>query len=100
MIGQRIECEKEGCEVTFTKRTHNQRYHDAECTRLATNARLMRDYYDEQARKKGRARYCFTCESRLSRYNPTNKCNACSLKSEQDSKQSVVEMLSSVAFSA
>ena len=99
MIGEKITCEREGCDVAFTKRTHNQIYHDAECTRLATNVKIMQKYYEGRARKLGHVRYCDTCvETRLSRYNPESTCNACSQTKETDRNKAVNDMLASVSW--
>lgn len=97
MIGEVIRCENEGCEVDFAKRTHNQRYHDSECTRLATNKKIMVTYYDNQARLHGRTRYCATCQTtQLSRYNPETVCNSCSQKAEIERNESARNMLAAV----
>jgi hypothetical protein len=97
MIGEQIQCENKGCEVVFTKKTHNQRYHDDECCRLATNAKIMEKYYAKRAQKLGLARYC-ECGAKLSRYNSNDKCNACQLNSEVEKNNSVQSMLASVAW--
>lgn len=98
MIGDTIQCENEGCEVLFTKRTHNQRYHDDECCRLATNAKIMQKYYARRAQKLGLARYC-ECGQKLSRYNSDTICNACQLARDVEKNQSVQSMLLSVSWS-
>ena len=98
MIGETIICENDGCEIEFVKRTHNQRYHDDECCRLATNAKIMKKYYEKRAQKLGLKRNCRQCDSVLSRYNSSNICNPCSLQNEVNKNQSVMNMLSSVAW--
>ena len=96
MIGEQIQCENAGCEVFFSKKTHNQRYHDDECCRLATNAKIMEKYYNRRAQRLGIARHCENCETKLSRYNPDKVCNACALESVETKKQSVANMLASI----
>lgn len=98
MIGETIVCENNGCEVEFVKKTHNQRYHDDECCRLATNAKIMEKYYARRAQKLGLKRHCESCNSVLSRYNPDTICNPCSLSREIEKNQSVASMLASVSW--
>lgn len=100
MIGETIKCENKGCEVEFVKKTHNQRYHDDECCRLATNAKIMEKYYARRAQKLGLARACTECGTKLSRYNPDTVCNSCSLNREIQKRDSVLEMLFSVSWEA
>jgi hypothetical protein len=97
MIGETITCENKGCDVVFTKKTHNQRYHDAECTRLATNMKIM-EKYQRRAQKLGIERECTSCNNPLSRYNSGTVCNSCSLKHEVERNQSVLSMLTNVAW--
>lgn len=94
MIGEQIECENAGCEVTFTKKTHNQRYHDDECCRLATNAKIMQKYYAKRAQRLGLVRHCEACGSKLSRYNSDSTCNACTLKHIDERNNTVFDMVS------
>lgn len=94
MIGEVIKCHNDGCEEVFTKKTHNQIYHDAECMRLATNAKIMNKYYAKRARVLGLARYCTQCDTKLSRYNSETICNSCSLTRETNKNQSVLNMIS------
>lgn len=99
MIGKAISCENTGCDVVFTKKTHNQRYHDDECCRLATNAKIMEKYYARRAQRLGHARYCQICTTaKLSRYNSDSVCGPCSLQREVDKNKSVLSMLNSVAW--
>lgn len=98
MIGQIITCENKGCDVEFAKKTHNQRYHDDECCRLATNAKIMEKYYQRRAQKLGLARFCLDCNTKLSRYNSNTICNPCAEQKELNRNQSVVNMLSGVSW--
>lgn len=97
MIGEVIVCENEGCEESFAKKTHNQRYHDSNCTRLATNAHLMDLYRDNRARVLGKPRYCEYCDRLLSRYNVLLVCSACQAKAESTRNNAVADMLSNIA---
>lgn len=98
MIGEVIQCEKLGCDVIFAKKTHNQIYHDAECTRLATNANIKAQYHQRRAQKLGHARFCDKCESKLSKYNSSNRCNLCTQKSETERNNAVTDMLASISW--
>jgi len=100
MIGQTIKCENEGCEIEFIKRTHNQRYHDDECCRLATNAKIMKQYYKDKALRLGHKRWCPQCGNQLSRYNPDEICGPCSLKEEAERNSSISSVLSSVVIAS
>lgn len=100
MIGQKIKCENEGCDIEFEKKTHNQCYHDEECRRLATNAKQMNKYYTKQAQRRGLPRFCIQCENQLSRYNSNSICNPCSSRNEDERNSSVINMLSNVSWVA
>jgi hypothetical protein len=98
MIGETITCEYVGCNVVFTKKTHNQIYHDAECTRLATNAKIMEKYYQRRAQKLGFVRYCDKCSAKLSKYNTDSTCNSCLQQSETKRNNAVADMLANVCW--
>lgn len=90
-----VQCDRPGCDEWFTKKTHNQRYHDAECCRLATNSKIMEKYYERRDIKKGIARLCKSCEvTKLSRYNDSQICSACSAKRLSEVNASVQAMIS------
>lgn len=94
-------CANEGCDNVFVQRTHNMKYCSDACCKLATNRRIMEDYYEDRARLKGVARWCSKCEkTRLSRYNTTKVCASCRAKSELDAKNSVIEMLTNASLTA
>src|SRR5687767_14268831 len=83
-------CDRDGCDVVFEKKTHNQRYHDNECCRLATNERIMMKYYQRQDQRKGRARFCQLCKTtKLSRYNDSLICSSCTSKKAVDANNEV-----------
>jgi hypothetical protein len=98
MIGEVITCHRIGCGVVFTKKTHNQIYHEPECTRLATNEKIMVKYYQRQSQRLGHARHCDTCEAKLSKYNSDLICNSCKLSKEANRNSKAVSMLASVSW--
>lgn len=99
MIGEIIQCQRNDCEDMFTKKTHNQRYHNDECCRLATNFRIMEKYYDKRDQRSGRARYCKICgNTKLSRYNDSQICSSCDIETQGSINKSLAEMLSSVTW--
>lgn len=90
-----VVCEREGCNETFVKRTHNQKYHDNECTRLATNVKIMEKYYERQDQRLGKLRICKVCNiTKLSRYNSMSVCAGCKSKQQEEINNSVWNMLS------
>lgn len=92
-------CARKGCETEFTKKTHNQKYHDDACCKLATNERLMEKYYAKRDQILGKVRICASCnETKLSRYNNTLICSPCELKSETNANNSVMNMILSVSW--
>lgn len=94
-----IICAREDCGITFQPKTHNQKYHDSECCRVATNRRIMQKYYDRQAQRLGKERYCISCgTTRLSRYNDTQVCGPCSLRKVEESRNSIVSMFAAVSW--
>lgn len=65
------------CQSEFYPNTYNQIYCNPDCTRLATNERIMDNYYKRKENRKGRARRCAfrSCETKLSRYNDDDYCS-------------------------
>jgi hypothetical protein len=91
-----VQCDRPGCDEWFVKKTHNQRYHNDECCRIATNAKIMEKYYERRDIKNGIARTCKACNvTKLSRYNDSQTCAACTSKRETDVNSSVLNMLTS-----
>lgn len=89
-----IKCARTGCEVDFQPSTHNQKYHNAECCRVATNARIMEKYYAQRDRQKGKTRFCRKCQiTKLSRYNDSDTCNSCKAKTRVTASAQVANML-------
>lgn len=96
-----LTCARNGCDVEFEAKTHNQKYCGPECCRIATNKRIMEKYYDKRDRRRGKVRYCKDCEvTRLSRYNDSSVCGPCKEKKMVSINESLATMLSSVAWQA
>lgn len=90
----KVQCERRGCSEWFVKKTHNQRYHDNECCRLATNAKIMEKYYERRAQRLGHTRMCKACSvTKLSRYNDDQVCSACKAAKRLETNNSVLAML-------
>lgn len=83
------------CGKSFTPKTHNQRYCTPECCRLATNARIMDNYYEKKARRQGFKRICRStgCNTLLSRYNDGDTCQKCAGAEEAASRHELIRML-------
>jgi hypothetical protein len=73
-------CSNKECAIKFEPKTHNQKYHNDECCRVATNRRIMEKYYEKKAIRQGAARGCKKCGHQLSRYNDTSLCASCQKK--------------------
>lgn len=71
---QRI-CQYDKCGARFNHNTHNQKYCNGECCRLATNQRIMDRYYEKKEIRSGVERTCHSCETKLSRYNFEDYCS-------------------------
>lgn len=94
MSQELVTCDNDGCNATFVKKTHNQRYCTDECCRLATNRRIMEKYYAKRDQRQGKVRYCKDCGvTKLSRYNDSQICSACKTKKEIDTNRSVLNMI-------
>jgi len=94
-----ITCARLGCEETFIPVTHNQKYHNAECCRIETNAKIMRKYYAKRAQRLGIPRHCSSCNSKLSRYNDNEICNSCASKGRVIVNNEITNMLMGVSWS-
>jgi hypothetical protein len=93
-------CAREGCDNTYIKKTHNQKYCCDECCRLATNNRIMLGYYKTRDRQRGVERWCTVCEiTKLSRYNPSEICSACKAKRISEANNAAADMLRSAFIS-
>lgn len=65
------------CNKLFEPRTFNQKYHDRECTKRATNENIMDKYYERKRNRAGEKRVCNEngCDTVLSRYNDERYCS-------------------------
>jgi hypothetical protein len=88
-------CANDGCENTFNKSTHNQKYCSDECCREATNRKIRDKYYEQKERLAGKKRKCSTksCKNILSRYNEDNICNECLSKSENEKRAELFRII-------
>lgn len=93
--GDQAVCAYKECGKLFTKTTHNQKYHDEECCRLATNARIMEKYYERKARRGGAKRICASpgCQTQLSRYNPNKICAKCEESATAAAKKTLLDLM-------
>lgn len=62
-------CANTECGLEFEPTAHNQIYHTQECTRIATNKKIMERYYERKEKKLRIDRVCLICGNKLSRYN-------------------------------
>lgn len=99
MIGMQITCAREGCDNVTEKTTHNQKYCTRDCTRIATNAKMMERYHENTAIAKGKVRMCKVCETtKLSRYNLTNTCAPCERKARETNHDALSALVGSVSW--
>lgn len=74
-------CQRVDCLVVFIPQVWNQRFHDRECTRLATNEKILKQYHERKNQDlKGRVCAARGCGTILSRYNSDTKCGSCQEK--------------------
>lgn len=65
------------CGKSFTASKSNQIYCQSECTRKASNKKIIERYHATKAIKSSNDRKCKECSSKLSKYNDDNICNPC-----------------------
>jgi hypothetical protein len=82
MICSNVECAK-----NFDPKTHNQKYCNEQCCRVATNRKIMEKYYEKKAIKNGAKRSCKFCKTKLSRYNQLSVCSTCEKNITNESKK-------------
>lgn len=95
-IGDTAVCAYKKCNVEFVKTTHNQKYHDNECCRLATSEKAMDKYYENKKRRGGAKRVCSgtNCSTLLSRYNDGKYCSKCNEESERLANKKLLDLIS------
>jgi methylphosphotriester-DNA--protein-cysteine methyltransferase len=65
------------CGGAFTASKSNQIYCRAECTRIASNKKIIERYHASKAVKDNMGRRCTQCDAKLSRYNSDSICSPC-----------------------
>lgn len=65
------------CGNEFAASKSNQVYCKAECTRIASNKKIIERYHASKAIKKNKDRRCTECDGKLSMYNDDSICNPC-----------------------
>lgn len=99
MIGQEAICARPDCLLPFVKVTHNQKYCTGECCKIQTNRKIMENYHEKAAIKRGKKRVCQRCEvTVLSRYNQNSLCAACEKEEKELNKGQAAQMVSSVMW--
>lgn len=95
-IGATAVCAYEKCRKEFIKTTHNQKYHDNECCKIATSEKALARYYEKKARRGGVKRVCATpgCSTIMSRYNDDKICNKCYEKKRTSRSKKIIEAIS------
>lgn len=95
-VGDKEVCAYDKCNKEFIKTTHNQKYHDNECCRLATSEKAMAKYYEKKSRRGGAKRVCagLSCQTLLSRYNESKFCAKCLEKQERDTNKRLLDLIS------
>lgn len=78
------------CGKDFEFKTHNQKYCSNQCCRVATNKRIMQKYYEKRERLSGKERSCTVCNTKLSKYNSSDICIPCDLRSVKDSTSKAI----------
>ena len=98
VIGLTVICAREECGAEFTKVTHNQKYCTNECCRIETNRKIMEQYHERNAIKRGKKRACKNCSTSLSRYNPSALCGACQTAKREENLGEAQSLLSAVTW--
>lgn len=97
MIGDKLTCASDKCDVEFVQSTHNQKYCSNECCRYETNRKIIAKYHEKAAIRKGRPRICRVCGiTKLSRYNDSDTCGGCSATKRQSNHDETHELVKSV----
>lgn len=97
-IGLTVNCARKECGMEFIKVTHNQKYCTNECCRIETNRKIMEQYHERAAIKRGKKRVCKSCETSLSRYNINDFCGACETAKKEENSGEAHRLLASVSW--
>ena len=81
----------------FTPKTHNQKYCNEQCCRIATNKKIMEKYYEKKAIKNGATRICKKCKTKLSRYNQQSVCSTCEKNINHEAKTIIWSILNDLS---
>jgi len=92
-------CLNKECAIEFIPKTHNQKYHNDECCRIATNKKIMEKYYEKKAIRSGAKRECKKCKSGLSRYNQSNICTKCEKDNMSKHRDKIKRMIDDISQS-
>ena len=98
VIGLTVNCAREECGKEFSKVTHNQKYCTNECCRIETNRKIMEQYHERAAIRRGKKRGCKSCGTSLSRYNSSNMCGACETSKREENAGEAQQLLQSVVW--
>lgn len=91
-------CANDGCETTFKKKTHNQKYCSDKCCREATNRKIMERYYENKRLRSGAPRKCTECSAILSKYNLGKVCATCEAEQERSGKIVLMNQLATIVW--
>lgn len=94
-VGDKAVCAYDKCKKEFIKTTHNQKYHDNECCRLATSEKAMAKYYEKKSRRGGAKRVCEgpSCHTLLSRYNEDKLCAKCMERQNRETNKKLLDLI-------
>lgn len=95
-------CANEECNNRFERAAHNQKFCSEDCLRIVTNKRIMKRYYENKERKKGKKRICMSgeCATVLSKYNTSQYCSVCQEKKAGMTNLQVIRMFENVTLSS
>lgn len=91
-------CANDGCEQTYIKKTHNQKYCSDQCCRKATNKKIMDRYYENKRLRSGQPRLCSECSATLSKYNLGKVCSACDAKAHSDGQTLLMNQIAVIVW--
>lgn len=83
-----IRCQN--CKAWFEPNTHNQIYDTPECRKEATNAKIMKRYYDKKNKVKNKE--CVNCGTALNMYNDSKYCLRCTKNQHVNNKNILKEI--------
>lgn len=90
-------CANKDCSKEFEAKTHNQKYCNDECCRIATNKRIMEKYYEKKAIRNGAKRECLKCKAQLSRYNDSSLCSSCVKAKNEKNRKAILGLINEIS---